>query len=147
MQSLQATNTRAMSISDNKLSQRKQRERDCQLVALGVVLERTKMAAELETTDFLDDGVGSVIEALTGLLADSKSEIHRNTVDRWLRQHCGTLVSENERFADATVRTARSNARRTRVCSIAQEAVTVGRDGPVSDEQYIENVKRRISEA
>lgn len=118
-----------------KREDRSQRERDCQLVALGVLLANGVDA--VETSDFIDHDVARVVEAMKRGGSDRTAVA---TVKEFGTRKLGVTLGAGEKLSDATVRTCRENASRRSVMQRIEALRMKGHDWTVDDMDFLKQV-------
>lgn len=121
----------------NSRSARTQREKQCQLVALGIVLSNPSMLDELEPSEFTDSALGSVFESLRRLRAGNADEAAKMELSRFLRDSLGVEVGDSEKTFAAVIRTVRENGTRRRAADKVQQLALLAEKWTMSDADFI----------
>ncbi len=101
---------------------------------------------ELLPSEFLNKPVGGVADSLSRLTEDSQDVAARDYLKSWLKNECGILWNDGEKFADAVFRSVREAFNRKRKSDTAYELYQLSQNPGITDADYNASFERKVSE-
>lgn len=127
-----------------KRQERSVREHGAQVAALGVLLAQPKLLKGITTQDFMDSGIGSVIEALKVAVENPEGGIPE-VATGWLESHLGVVVGDGEKLQEAVLRTVKENSLRKRASDVLHRLARTAENYSVSDSAFLEQAKKEMA--
>lgn len=127
-----------------KRQERSVREHGAQVAALGVLMTQPKLLKGIETNDFIDSGMGAVVESLKSAIENPESGVPA-AAKGWLESHLGVVVGDGEKLQEAVLRTVKENSLRKRASDVLHRLARTAENYSVSDSAFLEQAKKEMA--
>lgn len=129
-------------IAQVKRSKRKHRERNCQLVAIGVILANPSLMDELDPADFSAESLGPLYDAICRRKLDPSDGLMADQLARILRDLLGVEVQSGEKTFEAILRTVAENATRERAGKDIAKLALMAENYTCGDADFLKAIAR-----
>lgn len=126
-----------------KRQRRQERELNCQIAALGLLLAVPKLLKGVEEREFLDESIGNAVGGLKRFV-EMQDDAALSIAKDWMSNVLGVIVRDGEKLQDALLRTVKENMARKRAGDVLQRLAMMSLNHSISDAAFLEQVRNEL---